>query len=149
MILIDTHAHLYSEEFNNDIQQTLFRANENGVKKIFLPAIDSTTHDAMVQLEAAYPGECFAMMGLHPCYVKNNVEEELALVEQWLAKRKFVAIGEIGLDFYWDTTFTKEQYKAFERQMQWALDLQLPIVIHTRNAMKETIATVTPFAKKG
>lgn len=149
MILIDTHAHLYSEEFNNDIQQTIFRAKENGVKKIFLPAIDTTTHNAMIQLEETYPDECFAMMGLHPCYVKENVEEELAVVQQWLTKRKFVAIGEIGLDFYWDTTFTQQQYKAFEMQMQWALDVQLPIVIHTRNAMTETIETVTPFAKKG
>jgi TatD DNase family protein len=103
----------------------------------------------MIQLEETYPDECFAMMGLHPCYVKENVEEELAVVQQWLTKRKFVAIGEIGLDFYWDTTFTQQQYKAFEMQMQWALDVQLPIVIHTRNAMTETIETVTPFAKKG
>jgi len=149
MILIDTHCHLYAEEFNNDIEAIIFRAKENNVKKFFLPAIDSTTHNAMIDVEKKFSNECFAMMGLHPCSVKENVEEELAVVKQWLAKRKFVAIGEIGLDFYWDTTFAKQQHDAFETQMQWALDFQLPIVIHTRNAMQATINAVTPFAKKG
>ncbi|MBS1627788.1 MAG: TatD family hydrolase [Bacteroidetes bacterium] len=149
MILIDTHCHLYSEEFNNDVEAIIFRAKENNVKKFLLPAIDSTTHAAMFEVEKNFSNECFAMIGLHPCSVKENVEEELMLVKQWLDKRKFIAIGEIGLDFYWDKTFTEQQYAAFEMQMQWALNLQLPIVIHTRNAMKETIEAVTPFAKKG
>jgi len=149
MTIIDTHCHLYSEEFVNDIDTVIARAKAYGVKKFYLPAIDSTEHTAMLQLEEKYPGECIAMMGLHPCYVKENYREELKIAEDWLNKRAFVAIGEIGLDFYWDKTFTKEQYEAFELQMQWALNRKLPIVIHTRNAMQETINTVKPFAQKG
>lgn len=148
MEIIDTHCHLYGDEFKNDIAEVITRAKNAGVTRFYLPAIDSESHTAMLALEAAYP-ECIAMMGLHPCYVKENYLEELALVEHWLKQRPFVAIGEIGLDFYWDKTFTTQQYEAFNRQMQWALDLQLPIVIHTRNAMQETIEAVKPFAKKG
>ena len=114
-----------------------------------MPAIDSASLEAMLKVEQQFPNHCIAMMGLHPCYVKENYQEELALVETWLAKRKFIAIGEIGLDYYWDKTFAKEQQLVFETQMQWALDMQLPIVIHTRNAMGETIELVKPFAKKG
>jgi TatD DNase family protein len=121
----------------------------NGVDKILMPAIDSSSLEAMLEIETKYPTHCIAMMGLHPCYVKENYKEELALVETWLAKRKFIAIGEIGLDYYWDKTFAKEQQFVFETQMQWALDLKLPIAIHTRNAMGETIELVKPFAKKG
>lgn len=149
MIIIDTHCHLYSEEFKEDIDAVMQRAKDIGVKKFYLPAIDSTEHEAMLQLEEKYPGECIAMMGLHPCYVKENYKEELKLVEDWLGKRKFTAIGEIGLDFYWDKTFTAQQHEAFDLQMQWALDKELSIVIHTRNAMQETINQVKPFAQKG
>jgi TatD DNase family protein len=149
MKLIDTHTHLYSEEFAQDIDNVMDRAIKAGVIKFYLPAIDSTATEAMMALEEKYPGHCIAMMGLHPCYVKENVKEELALVQSWLGKRKFVAVGEIGLDFYWDKTFAIAQYEAFDLQMQWALDLQIPIVIHTRNAMQETINRVKPFADKG
>ena len=148
-MLIDTHAHLYSEEFKNDISNIMQRARIAGVHKIYLPGIDSHSIDNMLALEQEYPGECIAMMGLHPCYVKENYRDELAIVEQWLEKRPFVAVGEIGLDFYWDTTFVKAQYDAFKMQMQWALNRSLPIVIHTRNAMNETIETVKPFADQG
>jgi TatD DNase family protein len=149
MQIIDTHCHLYGEEFNQDRAAVIERARQAGVGRFYLPAIDSESHNAMLQLEQQYPGECFAMMGLHPCYVKENYLQELDLVKTWLDKRPFVAIGEIGLDFYWDKTFTTQQYEAFEKQMQWALDRQLPIVIHTRNAMQETIDAVKPFAAKG
>ncbi len=149
MIIIDTHCHLYSEEFEGDIAEVIKRAKYEGVKKFFLPAIDSSCLEGMLGLEKNYPDECFAMMGLHPCYVKENFEEELALVKNQLAARHFVAIGEIGLDYYWDKTFAEQQQQAFELQMQWALDYQLPIVIHTRNAMQETINMVKPFAAKG
>lgn len=149
MIIIDTHCHLYSEEFKEDIDAVMQRAKDIGVKKFYLPAIDSSEHGAMLQLEEKFPGECIAMMGLHPCYVKENYKEELKLVEDWLSKRKFTAIGEIGLDFYWDKTFTAQQHEAFDLQMQWALDKELSIVIHTRNAMQETINQVKPFAQKG
>ena len=149
MILVDTHCHLYSEEFDDEIDAIIDRAKKIGVTKFYLPAIDSTSLQAMLALEARYPNSCFAMMGLHPCYVKENYKIELQIVADQLAKRPFVAVGEIGLDFYWDKTFAVQQYEAFELQMQWALDKKLPIVIHTRNAMQETINMVAPFAAKG
>ncbi len=149
MVVIDTHCHLYLEDFKNDIDAVILRAKEYGVQKFYLPAIDSEIIDAMLDVEKRYPDSCFAMMGLHPCSVKENFIDELKIVEQWLDKRKFVAVGEIGLDFYWDKTFIKQQYEAFECQMQWALDRNMPIVIHTRNAMAETIEAVKPFATKG
>ncbi|MDI9364601.1 MAG: TatD family hydrolase [Flavobacterium sp.] len=147
--MIDTHCHLYSEEFQHDIDKVISQAKANGVTKFYLPAIDSSSLKAMLALEKKYPNECFAMMGLHPCYVKDNYKAELAIVQQQLQSRPFVAVGEIGLDFYWDKTFTTQQHNAFELQMQWALDYKLPIVIHTRNAMQETINMVKPFAAKG
>ena len=149
MTIIDTHCHLYLEEFTNDINAVIERAQAYGVQKFYLPAINSEETANMMGLEAKYPGVCVPMMGLHPCYVKENYKEELAVVEEWLGKRPFVAIGEIGLDFYWDKSFIKEQYESFNTQMQWALNKQLPIVIHTRSAMDETIETVKPFADKG
>lgn len=149
MQLIDTHCHLYGKDFKNDIEQVIERAQAAGVSKFYLPGIDSEVIDSMLELEAKYPDTCIAMMGLHPCSVKEDYKEELAVVKQWLDKRPFVAVGEIGLDFYWDKTFTQQQYEAFEMQMEWALEKQLPIVIHTRNAMQETINTVKPFAQKG
>ncbi|MES2002993.1 MAG: TatD family hydrolase [Bacteroidota bacterium] len=149
MTLIDTHCHLYSEEFKDDITEVITRAQQQGVKQFYLPAIDSEAIPGMLALEAAYPGVCIAMMGLHPCYVKANYKEELAIAREWIDKRPFVAIGEIGLDFYWDKTFEREQYEAFDLQMNWALERNLPIVIHTRNALSETIETVKPYAAKG
>lgn len=148
-MLIDSHTHLYSDEFSEDIEMVMLRAFDAGVSKFYLPSIDSTTHENMIALENKYPGKCFAMMGLHPCSVNDNFENELQIIEEYLNKRNFAAIGEIGLDFYWDTTFTQQQYEAFKLQMQWALDKKLPIVIHSRNSMKETIETVKPFADKG
>ena len=149
MYLIDTHSHLYTSDFNNDINDVLVRAVENGVQKILLPAIDAETHEQMLALESRYPAVCMAMMGLHPCSVKDNWKEELIIVEKYLQQRKFIAIGEIGLDFYWDTAFSVQQYEAFNIQMQWAMERKLPIVVHTRNAMQETIEAVQPFARKG
>jgi TatD DNase family protein len=149
MRFIDTHAHLYSTPLKENIEGIIKNAMDNGIDTIIMPAIDSTTLDAMLEVEVNYPKNCMAMMGLHPCSVKENVKEELAIVEVQLQKRKFIAIGEIGLDYYWDKTFTTQQMEAFEIQMQWALDYKLPIAIHTRSAMGETIEAVTPFAKKG
>ncbi|MBC6490588.1 TatD family hydrolase [Flavihumibacter stibioxidans] len=142
MILIDTHCHLYVEEFRNDIAEVLEKARGAGVKRFYLPAIDSSEHEAMLSLEAAYPGECLSMMGLHPCYVKENYEEELRLVEDWLAKRKFAAVGEIGLDFYWDRTYEVQQYEVFRRQIELAKHYRLPIAIHSRNSTQECINEV-------
>lgn len=149
MMLIDTHCHLYAEEFDNDRAEMIRRAQAAGVQQLYLPGIDSTCIDAMLQLEKDYPGVCFPMMGLHPCYVKENYKEELAIVKNWLERRPFCAVGEIGLDYYWDKTFMTEQQEAFELQMSWAFEKKMPIVIHTRNAMQETIEMVKPWAKKG
>ena len=149
MRLIDSHTHLYSKEFEKDFEQVLQRARNAGVAKFYLPGIDSEVIEDMLKLEQQYPGEVFPMMGLHPCSVKENYSAELDLIEKYLSERKFVAVGEIGLDFYWDTTFKPQQCEAFNRQMEWALQYNSPIVIHTRGAMQETIAAVKPFAAKG
>ena len=149
MRFIDTHAHIYDETILSEIELILNNAKSTGVEKILMPGIDSTCIENMLQLETNFPDQCIAMMGLHPCYVKENYEHELKIVEEWLSKRKFVAIGEIGLDFYWDKNFTQQQHNAFDIQMQWAIDYNTPIVIHTRNAMGATIEAVKPFAKKG
>jgi TatD DNase family protein len=149
MIFVDTHAHLYSEEYNDDRAAMMQRAIDAGVQQFYLPAIDSTAIKSMLQLEQDYAGQCHAMMGLHPCYVKENYEQELAIVANWLSKRSFAAVGEIGLDFYWDTNFKTQQYAAFEQQIEMAITYKLPIVIHTRNAMQETINIVKSYASKG
>lgn len=149
MNLIDTHCHLYLDDFKADLEEVIERAQSNGIQKFFLPAIDSQTHQPMIALEEKFPESFFAMMGLHPCSVKENYQEELKISNEWLTQRKFVAIGEIGLDFYWDTSFASQQYDAFDIQMQQALSNNLPIVIHTRNAMKQTINCVKPYAAKG
>lgn len=149
MKLIDTHCHLYSEEFINDIDSVIANAQKEGVEKLFLPSIDSSAIDSMLLLEQKFPGVCIAMMGLHPCYVKENYKEELSIVENWLSKREFAAVGEIGLDFYWDKTFTIQQQESFRFQIELALQYKLPIVIHTRNAMQETINIVKEYVSKG
>ena len=149
IVMTDTHCHLYSDEFDSDIDAVIARATAEGLEKFYLPAIDSSATDSMLQLEKKFPGKCIAMMGLHPCYVKENYKNELQLVGEWLAKRRFVAIGEIGLDFYWDKTFIKEQDEAFRIQIEWSVQYNLPIVIHTRNAMQETIAIVKEYVPKG
>lgn len=149
MILIDTHCHLYDDELIADIDAVIERANAAGVQKFYLPGIDSNAITAMLSLEAKFPGKCMAMMGLHPCYVKENVKEELEIVANWLAKRKFAAVGEIGLDYYWDTSFVKEQQEAFRTQIEWSIQYDLPIVIHTRNAMQETINIVKEYTSSG
>ena len=149
MILTDTHCHLYSEEFATDIDTVVEHAEQEGVQKFYLPAIDSTATEAMLVLENRFPGKCIAMMGLHPCYVKENYKPELEAVNNWLKQRKFAAVGEIGLDYYWDKTFVKEQEEAFRMQIEWSIQYKLPIVIHTRNAMQETINIVKEYVPKG
>jgi TatD DNase family protein len=148
MFFVDTHTHLYS--FDASIIDALIQqAQQKRIKKFFLPAIDSETHEAMLALEAAYPENCVAMMGLHPVSVKENYLAELAIVEKYWQQRKFVCMGEIGLDFYWDTTFANEQRQAFRTQIEWALHYNVPINIHTRNAMQETINIVKEYVPKG
>jgi TatD DNase family protein len=144
MHLIDTHAHIYLPEFDSDRPQIIENAKKSGIKQVLLPAIDSSTHEQMLQTEKEYEG-CLAMIGLHPCSVNNLFSKEIDIIKQYLAQRKFVAIGEIGLDFYWDKTYVKEQYEAFHQQIQLALSYELPIAIHSRNAIDESIEVVKQY----
>jgi TatD DNase family protein len=141
----DTHTHLYSEEFNADRNEIIKHAISKGVTKLYLPNVDSTSIDGMLQLEKEFPENCFAMMGLHPCSVKENYLEELAIIESWLDKRKFAAIGEIGIDLYWDKTFLNEQEIAFKKQIDWALTYNYSIVIHCRNAFDEIYSILNSY----
>lgn len=142
--LIDTHAHIYLPSFDDDREKVVENARKNGISKIFLPAIDATTHAAMLETESRFEG-CFAMMGLHPCSVNQDFEKELLIIEEYLEKRSFIAIGETGLDFYWDKTFTKEQYAAFKYQIQLAIKFDVPIVIHSRSSTDECIEVVENY----
>ena len=149
MRLIDTHCHLYLDDFKNDIEAIIKRAEDIGIEKFYLPAIDSSETDNLFLLEKKFPGKCIAMMGLHPCSVKEDFRPELDLVKKYLAERRFAAIGEIGIDLHWDKTFIVQQYEAFELQIEWALQYDLPIVIHSRDAMSETIDVVKKFVARG
>ncbi len=141
----DTHAHIYADEFKQDRVDMLHRANEVGVHKIYMPNIDHTSIDSMLELEEKNPGKCISMMGLHPCSVKKDFEKELYLVEAWLSKREFAAVGEMGTDLYWDKTFWEQQKEAFVIQVGWAKKYKLPIVIHCRESMDETIQLLEPL----
>jgi TatD DNase family protein len=130
MKLIDTHCHIYSIEFDIDRAAMLSRAEYEGIAKMLMPAIDISTHVQMLGLESEFPGKCLSMMGLHPCSIKENYKVELKIAEEYFQKRSFVAVGETGLDFYWDLTYTKEQYDVFQRQIELALQYDIPVVIH-------------------
>ena len=137
MKLIDNHTHLYVEAFDEDRDQVIEKAIAVGVERFYLPAIDSTYTARMLDLEKKYPDHIRLMMGLHPTHVKENYKEELLHVEQFLAKRNFAAVGEIGIDLYWDKSFLKQQQEAFDAQISWAKEKELPIVIHCRDAFDE------------
>lgn len=137
--IIDTHIHLYAEEFENDRDSLVKDAINKGVTKFLLPNIDSSSIAGMYSVCDKYPEHSFPMMGLHPCYVKENYKEELAKIENEFDKRKFYAVGEIGVDLYWDKTFVKQQEDAFVIQLKWAYEKKLPIVIHSRNSTDEII----------
>ncbi|GAL66469.1 TatD family hydrolase [Jejuia pallidilutea] len=137
MVITDTHTHLYSEAFDEDRHEMINRAIKKGVTRFFIPAIDSTYTEAMLKLESDYPENIFLMMGLHPTHVKEDYEEELLHVEEMLKKRQFYAVGEIGIDLYWDKTTLGIQQKAFKHQIQLAKKYRLPIVIHCREAFNE------------
>lgn len=137
-MLIDTHTHLYSDEFDSDRNEMIQRAIENGVEQFYIPAIDSSYTQRMLDLERDFPDRMHLMMGLHPTSVKpETYEDELRQVKEWLDKRPFVAVGEIGIDLYWDQSTLKEQQIAFKTQMEWAQEKELPIVIHCRNSFDE------------
>ncbi|AXB30147.1 TatD family deoxyribonuclease [Vibrio campbellii] len=137
--MIDTHAHIYASEFDNDRDEVVKRALEQGIDKILLPNIDLESIEPMLKTEAAYPEICRSMMGLHPCYVDGNVEQTLAIIRGWFEKHNFIAVGEIGIDLYWDKTFRAEQEMAFVTQLNWAKEMDLPVVIHTRDSIEETL----------
>jgi TatD DNase family protein len=141
MIFVDTHTHLYLEEFDSDRDNIVRNAIHNGVKYFFLPNIDSSSIEGMMALSDSFPGHCFPMMGLHPTSVKSNYKEEITIAEKHLSfsVKRFYAIGEIGIDLYWDKTFSKEQYVAFTIQLDWAVKYDLPVVIHTRNSFDVAI----------
>lgn len=130
----DTHTHLYSKEFQEEISGLLNDAFVLGIERFFMPNIDSTSIEGMLALESKFPGKCFSMMGLHPCSVKENWKDEMAIVEKWLSLRKFAAVGEMGIDLYWDKTFIEEQKIVFFRQVELANQYKLPLVIHTRDS---------------
>lgn len=141
-MLIDTHSHIYSEDFNDDIEEVLQNAYNNDVKKIVLPNIDSGTIKRLLDLSNSYPHVCYPLMGLHPTSVSNDYKEELSLVEYWLDKQKFYGIGEIGIDLYWDRTYIEEQKDAFRHQIKLAKARNLPIVIHLRESFNEVYEIV-------
>ena len=142
--MIDTHAHIYLPEFDKDRPQIIDKAREAVITKILMPAIDSSTHTAMLKSEENYP-ECIPMIGLHPCSVKENYEEELEVIDKYMRQRSFIAIGEIGLDFYWDVSFREQQFDAFDRQIKTAIENNIPIAIHSRNAINECIEVVQQY----
>ncbi len=138
----DSHCHIFSDDFNPDRVDAIERAREAGVMKMVMPNVDHETIDAMMEAESRWPGMCYSTIGLHPCSVKKDFQRELYLVEDWLSKRKFTAIGEMGTDMYWDKTLWNEQVEAFRVQVGWAKKYQLPIIIHCRETLDETIALV-------
>lgn len=140
MQLIDTHTHLYLKQFDNDRKAVVEKAIQNGISHLFLPNVDIETIQPMLDLVWEFPEHCFPMMGLHPCSVNQDVEAYLFQIQKWFKKRKFYAVGEIGLDYYWSTEFKDQQITAFKKQMQWAIQLDLPIVIHSRNSTDDCIA---------
>ncbi len=151
LIFTDTHAHLYLEEFDSDRQQAVSRALDAGVKYIFLPNIDSGSIKAMQDAGCRWPDICYPMMGLHPTSVKANFRDELDIVRKYLADKayRFVAVGEIGIDLYWDKTFEKEQKEAFNIQLDLALEYYLPVAIHTRNSMEVALEILEARNDKG
>jgi TatD DNase family protein len=142
MILIDTHTHLYLEEFDEDRDEMVRRAIDSGVQKMLLPNIDSNSIEDMMSLFKTFPENCLPMMGLHPTSVKENFEDELKIVDEWLERQKFIAIGETGIDLYWDKTHQKEQEIAFIHQINLAKKYKLPVVIHSRNSFDELFAVL-------
>ncbi|WP_153445617.1 TatD family hydrolase [Vibrio algicola] len=137
--MIDSHAHIYATEFDDDRDQVVQRALAVGINKILLPNIDLDSIAPMLATQARYPDICHSMMGLHPCYVNDNIEQDLAVIRQWFNQHQFIAVGEIGIDLYWDKTYQQQQELAFRTQLQWAKELNLPVVIHTRDSIDQTL----------
>lgn len=141
-MFIDTHTHLYLENFDTDRDDIIERCKKLGVDKLLLPNIDNTTLSSVKELAQRYPNVCYAMNGLHPCYVNENVDEVLKELKEDFAKYDYTAVGEIGIDFYWDTTYTEEQIHAFKEQIAWSKEMNIPFVIHSRSSLDLTIRIV-------
>ena len=148
MNLIDTHSHIYSEEYDNDIEEVISAAKSQGVSRIFLPNIDVETTAVMLTLADKFPDFCIPMMGIHPTSVTSDYKNQLAQIELELDKRDYCAIGEIGIDLYWDKTKLTEQQEAFRTQIRWAIERNLPIVIHVRDSFRETMSVLQEFETK-
>lgn len=149
MAFVDTHTHLYVEEFDEDRELALIRAGEAGVARLFMPNIDDTTVNAMLALCRSHEG-CYPMIGFHPTSVDADWKARLAAVRRWLdSPRTFYGIGEVGLDLYWDKTYKKEQMQAFEIQIEWALEHDLPLVVHCREAYPELFEVLAPYKNTG
>ena len=147
--MIDTHAHIYLEDFDFDRREVIQRAKDAGVRKIILPNIDSSTIQAMHDLEAAYPDFYHVSIGVHPTSVKANYKDELSIVHAELQSRDYIAIGEIGIDLYWDTTHKTEQIKAFKQQIEWSLEYNKPVIIHVRESHREIMEALSPYKNSG
>ena len=146
MRLIDSHSHLFLEEFAEDLPQVMARAREAGVTHIFMPNIDSTTIGPMLRVCREYKGYCYPMIGLHPTSVGADYEKELEIVARELASpNEFVAVGEIGMDLYWDKTFLREQQRVLDKQIEWALEYGLPVVLHCREAFDHIYNVLKPY----
>lgn len=149
MIFTDTHTHLYSKDFEADRNDLIQQAIDAGIERLFMPNINAESIEGMLAVEKEFPKNCFCMMGLHPCSVGEDVELQLQTIESWLGKRKFTAIGEIGIDLYWDKTFFKQQQDAFRQQILLAKKYSLPYVIHSRNSFDEVMEIVSEFKNDG
>lgn len=140
--IVDTHAHIYDQVFTGDITEMIGRAQSVGIKRIYMPNIDADSIEPMLKLEELFGGMCIPMMGIHPCYINDKYRDALRVAESWLGKRAFCAIGEIGIDLYWDKTYAEEQKEAFIIQLNWAKELHLPVAIHCRESLDLVIDLV-------
>ena len=149
MKLIDTHTHIYLNQFNHDRQDVIARAANAGVTQMLMPNIDSHTVADMLKVARAFPESCLPMMGLHPTSVKEYYETELEVTGSWFEKGKFVAVGETGIDLYWDKRYEKQQKLSLEQHVDWALKYDLPLVLHSRNSLQELFDVLSPYRQKG
>ncbi|HNW88910.1 MAG TPA: TatD family hydrolase [Bacteroidales bacterium] len=149
MYFIDTHTHLYAEEFSEDIGNVILRASEKKVNKLLLPDIDSSTRPNMLKLKKRFPDNCFPMIGLHPTSVKEDYQGELQEIEKIISTEKFYGIGETGIDLYWDKTFLNEQIDSFTFHIELALKYELPVVIHSRKSLNEIFSILKKYSSKG
>ncbi len=149
MNLTDTHTHLYLSQFDSDRQEVVSRAKQEGVRHMLMPNIDSHTAGPMLRVAGEYPGLCLPMMGLHPTSVGESYDTELEIIEGWFEKENFVAVGETGIDLYWDTAYLEQQIKSLERHIQWAIKYDLPLVLHSRNSLGEIFGVLEKYRNKG